>query len=250
MNFTNKSNKSFVNNKEEQLDFLGTTSKVPEKKKENEKNKQIKENENNKNDAVLSKKCGFEDDAALYSELTDYIERFIYNEYTGTLFEPEHLNSIDKYEIGEDFAEKYIDERKSDFPTEKKQREFINFVSREIDRLLPKIYFFEANDNLTKKYSKMLIRRIYDTDGAAGLPVINRFVFQFEHDMTETKNRIASSKASEKQITYLKQLGEKTGFLLWHEDYLSKGFADQMIGYLSEKLLEEPRVFSFFFVSK
>ena len=248
MNYSN-GNRNYTKNREEELDFLNSGVRDSEKTKET-KTVQKNESEQKKTAPSLLNKDALQNDAALYSALNDYLESFIYNEYTGTLFDPEHLNSIDRYEIGEDFVEKYTEDRNEDFANEKKREEFVKFVSKEIDRLLPKIYFFEANDNLTKKYSKLLIRRIYDTDGAAGLPVINRFKFQFEHDLTEIQNRISSSKASEKQISYLKQLGEKTDFLLWHENYLSKGFADQLIGYLSEKVLDEPKIFPFFFVSK
>ena len=64
------------------------------------------------------------------------------------------------------------------------------------------------------------------------------------------KKTIDETKATEKQIQYLNDLGKSIGYLLWNEQYLSKNYANQLIEYLSEKSYTEPIIFSFFFISK
>ena len=77
-----------------------------------------------------------------------------------------------------------------------------------------------------------------------------KYHFNPSEIFSETRKPIADSTATEKQIQSLNDLGKNIGYLLWHEEYLSKNYANQLIEYLSEKNYTEPAIFSFFFVSK
>lgn len=192
----------------------------------------------------------FDEDAKLYIALNDFIHDLLYNTYTNKLFEPELLNKIDRIELATRFSDVYTNEYEGDFTDKSKVEELINYAAKEIDRLIPKVYFIEMNKAMCEKYTPLFVRRIYDTEGKDGFDIIDRFSYAYEHDFSEEKKYIKESLASEKQITFLKTLGKNAGYLLWHEKYLSKTYANQIIEYLSEKTAIEPVIFPFFFVSK
>ena len=200
----------------------------------------------------------FSENAKVHYLLNEFVLDLIYNPYTKVLWEPEYLNSIDREDLGEQFVKIFAREYEEEVIDEKgnKDKAILNLLaeysSREIDRLIPKIYFLEKNKELCSEYTQLLVRRIYDTSGHKAFDYTKNFKFQFDHDVTfsEIKKTISDSKATEKQIQYLNDLGKNIGYLLWHEEYLSKNYANQLIEYLSEKSYVEPVIFSFFFVSK
>ena len=113
-----------------------------------------------------------------------------------------------------------------------------------------KMYFLESNRELAREYTPLLVKRIYEVKGKDGFQVTSKIKYQFDHDFSEEEKVLAEMKATDKQIAYLKKLGKLKGYLLWHEEYLSKTYANQMITYLEKEQGEEPTVFPFFFVSK
>lgn len=202
----------------------------------------------------LQKEYNFSDDTLLQSSLNAYVSKIIYNVYTGVLWDPQLINSWDRNDEGEKFAQFFINANPGiyDFSEENKDQyeEFVKYCAREIDRLLPRLYFMELNHELIEKYTPLLARRIYDIHGKDGFQTVSDIEYQFEHDFSEIENVIKKSMPTSKQVDYLKKLGKENGYLFWHEEYLSKNYASQMIEYLSEKGYQEPAIFSFFFVPK
>lgn len=192
----------------------------------------------------------FDTDAKLYISLNNFIHNKINNSYTKALFEPEYLNQLDRIELAQEFVRKYASEHNEDDVANEKTEAMISFIAKEIDRLIPKMYFLEIKKTMCEKYTAMFVRRIFDIEGKNGLDVVDRIEYKYNHDFTNERQYINSSIASDSQISFLRELGNKKGYLLWHEKYLSAAHARQLIAYLKEEKSEEPAIFSFFFVSK
>lgn len=193
----------------------------------------------------------FDEDAKLHNALNNFVLDLIYNKYNETLWDVEMLNHMDREELGEQFASGYVKHYANEFEENKDSIEHLSvYAAKEIDRLIPRLYFLEKNHEICEKYSPLLARRIYDVKGKDGFQATEGMQYQFDHDFSDEQRIIKASKASDKQISFLKKLGKDEGYLLWHEDFLSKTYANQMITYLSEKNSEQPTVFTFFFVSK
>lgn len=200
----------------------------------------------------------FNENAKVHYLLNEFVLDVVYNSISKELWNVDYLNSIDRQELGEQFTKIFVREYEEEVVDEKGKLDnellklLIGYSSREIDRLIPKVYFLEKNKELCNKYTQLLVRRIYDTSGNSAFDYTKGFKYQFNHkdEFIEIKKTIDESKATEKQIQYLNDLGKNIGYLLWHEEYLSKNYANQLIEYLSEKTYEEPVIFSFFFVSK
>jgi hypothetical protein len=194
----------------------------------------------------------FEDNAALHNALNNFVHDLIYNHYTESLWDPDYINSWDREELGEQFASSFVNQHSEEMDdlTEGEKARLSMYSAKQIDLLIPRAYFLEIQAPLAQKYTPLLARRIYDIKGKDGFQTINNIKYQFDHDFTTVKNALKETAASEKQITYLQNLGKTSGYLLWHEEYLTKNYANQMIEYLTEKSYEEPLIFPFFFVSK
>jgi uncharacterized membrane protein YheB (UPF0754 family) len=200
----------------------------------------------------------FNENAKVHYLLNEFVLDLIYNTYSGEMWQPDYLNSIDRDDLGEQFVKIFIREYEEEVVDEQGRldKELIklltDYSSKEIDRLIPKVYFLEKNKELCEKYTQLLVRRIYDVAGHEAFDYTKNFKFQYNHSdiLSETKKTMEETRATEKQIQYLNDLGKNIGYLLWHEEYLSKNYANQLIEYLSEKSYVEPIIFSFFFVSK
>lgn len=197
------------------------------------------------------------ENAKLHNMLNEFVMELIRNPKTNDLWDADHLNRIDREDIGEVFVKHFINEYEEEVIDEngrvdKQLVKLLNdYCSKAIDRLIPKIYFLEYNEPICRTYTPLLVRRIFDVDGMT-YPYMSNFKYHFNHSeiFSEIKKTIEDSTATEKQIQYLNDLGKNIGYLLWHEEYLSKNYANQLIEYLSEKNYTEPAIFSFFFVSK
>lgn len=197
------------------------------------------------------------ENAKLHHMLNEFVQELIRNPKTNELWDVDHLNRIDREDIGEVFVKHFVNEYEEEVVDEKGKvdKQLIkllnDYCSKAIDRLIPKMYFLEYNEPICKAYTPLLVRRIFDVDGLS-YPYMTRFQYYFNHSeiFSEIKKTIEDSTATEKQIQYLNDLGKNIGYLLWHEEYLSKNYANQLIEYLSEKNYTEPAIFSFFFVSK
>ena len=193
----------------------------------------------------------FNENANLHNALNNFVQDLIYNKYTERLWDVEFLNSMDKTELGQRFAYSYMRKYPNECETEEySQTDLSKYAAVQIDRLIPRIYFLETKIDLCNKYTPLLARRLYDVKGKDGFKGTVDFKYQFEHDFTQEKEILKETTATDKQITFLKRLGQAEGHLLWHEEFLSKTYANQMITYLQDKQGEQPTVFPFFFVSK
>ena len=200
----------------------------------------------------------FSENAKVHYLLNEFVLDLIYYSYTNELWTPDHLNSIDWEDLGDQFVDIFIEEFQEEMVDEHGHldKELVKLLTdyscKEIDRLIPKIYFLEMNKELCEKYTQLLVRRIYDVAGHKAFPYTKSFKYQYDHKSVfkEIKKTMEETKATEKQIQYLNDLCKNIGYLLWHEEFLSKNYANQLIEYLSEKNYVEPVIFSFFFVSK
>lgn len=201
----------------------------------------------------------FSENAKVHYLLNEFILDIIYRfDNSNELWDSKYLNSLDRKEL----AEQYINFFLENYPEElyDKDRKVSKtaiktlkaYADNEIDRLIPKIYFLEKNKELSDKYTPILTRRIFDTSGAENLECTKNFTYAYAHtkEFKELRKTIEETKATEKQVQYLNDLGKSIGYLLWNEEYLSKNYANQLIEYLSEKSYVEPAIFTFFFVSK
>lgn len=203
-------------------------------------------------------KLNFDESAKVHYLLNEFVLDVIYNPCSNELWKVDYLNSIDREELGEQFSDIFEKEYEEELLNEngnlnEELKELLaDYASKEIDRLIPKVYFLENNKELCEQYTTLLVRRIYDTSGKDAFSYTKHFVYQFDHEdaFSEIQKTITESRATEKQVQYLNDLGKNIGYLLWHEEYLSKNYANQLIEYLSEKNYTEPVIFSFFFVSK
>ena len=201
----------------------------------------------------------FSENAKVHYLLNEFILDIIYRfDNSNELWDSKYLNSLDRKTLAEQytnfFLENYPEELydKDHKVSKNAIKALKTYADNEIDRLIPKIYFLEKNKELSDKYTPILTRRIFDTSGAENLECTKNFIYAYYHskEFKELKKTIEETKATEKQIQYLNDLGKSIGYLLWNEEYLSKNYANQLIEYLSEKSYIEPAIFSFFFVSK
>lgn len=185
----------------------------------------------------------------LQNALNTFVFNSIYNQYTQELWDIGYLNEISRKDMATQFLDMYLKQNAIDISNEDREV-IVNYAAYKIDEMIPKLYFIEYNEDLCKTYSPLLVRRMYDVKGKDDFKETKDLIYEYQHDFKETKKIINTTKATQKQIQYLKKIGKSMGYLLWNEEYLSKNYANQMIEYLTEKVYEEPVVFPFFFISK
>lgn len=179
--------------------------------------------------------------------INNFVFNSIYNQYNQELQSYEYLNDIDRTEAALQFVDAYY--KMQGIKKEiKEDDEIVKQAAITIDELIPRFYFIEYHEDLCKTYSPLLVRRMYDTQGKDFFAETKAIKYHYHHDFHEREEIIKKTKATQKQIEYLKKIGESAGYLLWNEEYLSKNYANQLIEFLSEKVYEEPVIFPFFFV--
>lgn len=201
----------------------------------------------------------FSDNAKVHYLLNEFVLEVIYRfDNSNELWDSKYLNSIDRKDLAEQYVQQFLENYPEELYDENNNVDKVgvkalrNYADTEIDRLIPKIYFLEVNKGLSEQYTQILTRRVFDTSGAENLECTKELKYAYNHnkEFRNIKKQIEETKATEKQIQYLNDLGKAIGYLLWNEQYLSKNYANQLIEYLSEKSYIEPAIFSFFFVSK
>ena len=98
----------------------------------------------------------FNEDAEINSEINYYIKKIAYNPYTGNLWDIETVNTLNRTFLAEEFANNFFSSKDSATITKKEYEEFINYVAKQIDRLLPRFYFMENHRDLSEKYTSLL----------------------------------------------------------------------------------------------
>lgn len=189
-------------------------------------------------------------------EINRAIERFtkklLINGYTGQLWEPITLNSLNRETLAEEFSSEFFtDERlKSEgydcIGGKKNMDLFLKYVAKKIDKLLPRLYFMEANRKMSEKYTSLLTKRIYTTNGKDGLECTKDIKYFYEHDFSEEEKYIKETNATNKQLDFLEKLCEQNGYQLYNQEYLSKAYATSLIEYLNGHNIIEPIIFDFF----
>lgn len=191
----------------------------------------------------------FNEDAEINSEINNYIKKIAYNPYTGNLWDIETVNTLNRIFLAEEFANNFFSGKDSATITKKEYEEFINYVARQIDRLLPRFYFMENHRDLSEKYTSLLTKRIFTTYGKDGFEETEDFIYQFEQDFSKEEEYIKKSAASSAQIELLKKLSQEQGYQLINSEYLTKTNANAIIKYFNGESDTEPIVFDFFTVA-
>lgn len=191
----------------------------------------------------------FNEDAEINSEINNYIKKIAYNPYTGNLWDIETVNTLNRTFLAEEFANNFFSSKDSATITKKEYEEFINYVAKQIDRLLPRFYFMENHRDLSEKYTSLLTKRIFTTYGKDGFEETENFIYQFEQDFSKEEEYIKKSAASSAQIELLKKLSQEQGYQLINSEYLTKTNANAIIKYFNGESDTEPIVFDFFTVA-
>jgi len=189
-------------------------------------------------------------------EINKSIEKFtnklLKNAYTGKLWDEETMNAFDRKQLAKEFIDEYFSESKlkaegyDAIGGKKNINDFQEYVARRIDRLIPRLYFMESNRTLSERYTGLLTKRIFTTNGKEGLACTQKLVYKYEHDFSEEEKYIKTSRPTKKQMDYLEKLSKQNGFQLCNAEYLSKNYAASLIEYLNEQSSVEPVIFDFF----
>ena len=197
----------------------------------------------------------FEKNAEINKMIASFVEKIIFNVYTGEVWDTESINSYDRKELALEFKSEYftqqrlIQEGYDSIGGKDNLNKFLDYVAKKIDRLIPRLYFMELNKKFSEQYTSLLTKRIFTTYGKEGFESTAGLNYYYKHDFTEEKEYIKETAATEKQIEYLDNLAEKQGFQLINTEYLSKVNANALIEYFSGTTEIEPIVFTFFTVA-
>lgn len=189
-------------------------------------------------------------------ELNKLIEQFakklLINGYTGQLWEPVTLNSLNREALASEFENEFFTDSRlksegyDSIGGKKNIDKFNDYVARKIDRLIPRLYFMEANRKMSEKYTSLLTKRIFTTNGKDGLKCTENLIYFYDHDFSEEEKYIKETEATPKQIEYLEKLCSQNGYQLYNSEYLSKAYATSLIEYLNGNSIVEPIIFDFF----
>lgn len=190
----------------------------------------------------------FNEDAEINSEINNYIKKIAYNPYTGNLWDIETVNTLNRTFLAEEFANIFFTNKNITI-SRKEYDDFIVYVAKQIDRLLPRFYFMENHRDLSEKYTSLLTKRIFTTYGKDGFEETEDFIYQFEQDFSKEEEYIKKTAASSAQIELLKKLTLEQGYQLINFEYLTKTNANAIIKYFNGESDTEPIVFDFFTVA-
>lgn len=99
----------------------------------------------------------FDEDAKLHNALNNFVLDLIYNKYNETLWDVEMLNHMDREELGEQFASGYVKHYANEFEENKDSIEHLSvYAAKEIDRLIPRLYFLEKITRYAKSIRRCL----------------------------------------------------------------------------------------------
>ena len=191
----------------------------------------------------------FNENAEINTEINNYIKKIAYNPYTGNLWDIETVNTLNRQFLAEEFANTFLTNKNFPISSKEEYNEFISYVAKQIDRLLPRFYFMENHRDLSEKYTSLLTKRIFTTYGKDGFEETEDFIYQYEQDFSQEEEYIKKTSATESQITLLKKISAEQGYQLINSEYLSKTNANAMIKYFNGDSDTEPIVFDFFTVA-
>lgn len=194
----------------------------------------------------------FQDNSEINKCIESFTQNLLINGLTGELWDAETLNEFDRTELAKEFIDGYFSETKlksegyDAIGGKKNYDEFKTYVAHQIDRLIPRLYFMKANEALSDKYTPLLTKRIFTTNGKDGLNCTKDLKYVYEQDFSVENDYIKSSQPTKRQLNYLEKLSTQNGFQLCNTEYLSKNYATSLIEYLNEQGTLEPINFNFF----
>lgn len=192
----------------------------------------------------------FRESVEINDEINKLIKKLLHNQYTGNLWDYTTLNALDREKEAQTFVETYIKKNGVDsIEGVQNKNDFIIYVAKQIDRLIPLSFFMEYNTQLSFRYNSLLTRRLFITDGKDGFEITENFEYKYPQDFSSEKAYLEKTNASAKQIQYIKNLAEEQGFLVTNTKYLSMSNAKKIISYLKGEIDQEPLLFNFFIVA-
>jgi hypothetical protein len=192
----------------------------------------------------------FKDNAEINSEINDYVKKISYNPYTGELWDIESINVLNRQELAKEFANNFFYDKDFDIINGKENYEdFILYVAKQIDRLIPRFFFMENHGDLSEKYTSLLTKRIFTTYGKDGFEETEHFIYHYDQDFSQEDEYIKKTSATKAQIELLKKLSIEQGYQLINIEYLNKNQANSIIKYFNGETDDEPIVFDFFTIA-
>ena len=196
----------------------------------------------------------FSKNKKINSDISNFVKKIIFNVYTGEVWEPEVINDYNRKELAKEFATEFFSDNellKNGYDSiggKVNMPDFLDYVARKIDRLIPRLYFMELNKDFSEQYTSLLTKRIFTTYGKEGFEVTSPLIYQYKHDFSEEEEYIRETSASPKQLEYLDTLAEQQGYQLVNTEYLSKINANNLIEYFKGPTEVEPIVFTYFVI--
>lgn len=197
----------------------------------------------------------FEKNTEINADIDAFVKKLVFNSYTYEVWDVEYLNNCDRNELAREFASEFFDDKRlreqgyDAIGGKSHYNEFIKYVALKIDRLIPRIYFMEANKEFSEQYNSLLTKRIFTTYGKDEFEATAGLVYKYPQDFSEEEGYIQETAASDKQIEYLDTLAGQQGFQLVNSEYLSKINANALIEYFKGTTEIEPIVFTYFIIA-
>lgn len=175
------------------------------------------------------------------------VQEITHNKYTDDTWDYMYLNLLDREDEAVNFVNNYFKSHSINIiGGEKNKNDFIIYVAKQIDKLIPLFCFLYSNKKLSERYNSLLVRRIFYTDGKGSFPKTENLEYRYEQDFSKEINYIKKTAVTEKQIEFLEKLADEQGFLIINKKYMSKANAKKIIEYFKGTIDEEPLIFSFF----
>lgn len=194
----------------------------------------------------------FRENAEINKSIEIFTNKLLRNGFTGELWDAEYMNSLSRTDLAKEFVSEYFTDNRlkaegyDSIGGIKNMDNFKDYVAKQIDRLIPRLYFMETNRTLSERYTALLTKRIFTTNGKNGLECTKDLEYKYEHDFSAEEKYIKESAPTKKQMTYLEKLSQQNGFQLCNQEYLSKNYAALLIEYLNQQTGVEPVIFDFF----
>ena len=127
--------------------------------------------------------------------------------------------------------------------------EFVEYIAKQIDKLIPLYCFMHTNKNLSDRYNSILTRRIFNSHDKNYFPCTENLLYVYEQDFSKEKEYIKKTKVTINQMSFLKKLSDEQGFVIINKEYMTIENAKSLIAYLKGTIEHEPRLFNFFMIT-
>ena len=182
--------------------------------------------------------------------ISQHVNMLTIDKDTNEVWDCDFLNSIDRLEEAKKVSQLYF--KKNDFNSIggiKNEEEFIKYIAKQIDKLIPLYCFMHTNKNLSSRYNSILTRRIFNSHDKNHFPCTENLLYVYEQDFSKEKEYIKKTKVTINQMSFLKKLSDEQGFVIINKEYMTIENAKSLIAYLKGTIEHEPRLFNFFMIT-